>query len=170
MSYIDSFKHEIICKFNYTTLSGEKSWIPVYRLLEETNNSDFYAIPGEFVIGGGSGEHDGLVINIYDALSFLNAITDEEWFKKGNISADNTKRIYSSDMNKWSPESIYSKSRFLGEAGFDLTKHDNIRNFLTINLAVFLYEKFRLDIDLPKVDYEIPTDEALLGKYVFTLH
>ncbi|MEM7748182.1 MAG: hypothetical protein AAF346_08010 [Pseudomonadota bacterium] len=59
MSYIDSFRHELVGLF--------ASRIPVYRPLEviegsESHPQDFACRPDQLVIGGGAGEHPGVVI------------------------------------------------------------------------------------------------------------
>ena len=59
MSYIDIYKHEQVGLFGH---------LPVYRPLEEIpgsldpNDDGFRCLPNELVIGGGSGEHPGLVL------------------------------------------------------------------------------------------------------------
>ncbi|MBQ4810367.1 hypothetical protein J8M20_03430 [Pseudoalteromonas luteoviolacea] len=59
MSYIDSIDHEYIGKIGY---------LPIYHPLEEVKGEkwgayDFGASPKNLVLGGGSGEHPGLVIH-----------------------------------------------------------------------------------------------------------
>ncbi len=59
MSYIDCYKHELVGLFGY---------LPVYRPLQEIpgsldpNDGDFRCLPNQLVLGGGSGEHPGLVL------------------------------------------------------------------------------------------------------------
>jgi hypothetical protein len=59
MSYIDSYKHELVGLFG---------GLPVYRPLQEIpgsldpNDDDFRCLPNQLVLGGGSGEHPGLVL------------------------------------------------------------------------------------------------------------
>jgi hypothetical protein len=60
MSYIDGYKHELV---------GMLGRLPVYRPLEnipepidEPNCEDFGCTPQQLVMGGGSGEHPGLVL------------------------------------------------------------------------------------------------------------
>lgn len=77
MSYIDSFDHEYI---------GYLGYLPIYRPLEEIKGDkwggyDFSANPGNIILGGGSGEHPGLVVHKLEcvAAKFLyDQITDEE--------------------------------------------------------------------------------------------
>ena len=59
MSYIDSFDHEYI---------GHLGYLPLYHSLVEVEGDkrgsyDFSASPQNLVLGGGSGEHPGLVIH-----------------------------------------------------------------------------------------------------------
>lgn len=59
MSYIDCYKHEHVGQFGH---------LPVYRPLEEIpgsldpNDDEFRCLPNQLVLGGGGGEHPGLVI------------------------------------------------------------------------------------------------------------
>ena len=59
MSHIDSYDHEYIGKFVY---------LPVYHPLQEVDRyewgeADFGFTPANLILGGGSGEHPGLVIH-----------------------------------------------------------------------------------------------------------
>jgi hypothetical protein len=76
MSYIDCFDHEYI---------GRLGYLPIYRPLqviegEEWGAYDFSATPDNLVLGGGSGEHPGLVIHKLEcaAAKFLYYHIDEE--------------------------------------------------------------------------------------------
>lgn len=74
MSYIDSFDHEYI---------GSLGYLPIYHPLQTIATArwgdyDFGATPDNLVLGGGSGEHSGLVLHklesmvamfLYDQLS-----------------------------------------------------------------------------------------------------
>lgn len=77
MSYIDSFDHEYI---------GSIGYLPIYHPLEEVKGEkwgayDFNASPNNLVLGGGSGEHPGLVIHnlasVVTKYLYFN-LTDEE--------------------------------------------------------------------------------------------
>ncbi|CAI8838426.1 hypothetical protein [Kosakonia quasisacchari] len=64
MSYIDSFDHELI---------GRLGYLPLYRPLEVIAGEvwggyDFSASPDNLILGGGSGEHPGLVVHHLPAL------------------------------------------------------------------------------------------------------
>ncbi|SUX56225.1 hypothetical protein [Chromobacterium vaccinii] len=64
MSYIDSIKHEFV---------GYLNGLPIYHPLEESHKanwgaSDFSCGKSNLVLGGGSGEHPGLVIHNLPAL------------------------------------------------------------------------------------------------------
>ena len=58
MSHIDSYQHEYLGQFGY---------LPVYRFLEKVEapwgDHDFGGGPENLVLGGGSGEHPGLVLH-----------------------------------------------------------------------------------------------------------
>lgn len=59
MSHIDSYDHEFLGKFAY---------LPVYHPLQEVDRyewgeEDFGFTPANLILGGGSGEHPGLVIH-----------------------------------------------------------------------------------------------------------
>ena len=59
MSYIDSFDHEYV---------GQLGYLPIYHPLEAIEQTkraayDFGADPTNLVLGGGSGEHPGLVLH-----------------------------------------------------------------------------------------------------------
>ncbi|MEJ2466447.1 MAG: hypothetical protein P8045_12215 [Candidatus Thiodiazotropha sp.] len=80
MSYIDCFDHEYI---------GRLGYLPIYRPLqviegEEWGAYDFSATPDNLVLGGGSGEHPGLVIHKLEcaAAKFLYYHIDEEHEEK----------------------------------------------------------------------------------------
>jgi len=63
MSYIDLFKHEYI---------GEISGLPLYRAQEDIDGDEFQCKEGQYIIGGGGGEHPAIIINeVYKAI-FLN--------------------------------------------------------------------------------------------------
>ncbi|WP_312531719.1 hypothetical protein [Paracoccus sp. (in: a-proteobacteria)] len=59
MSYIDCYKHELVGQFGH---------LPVYRPLEEIagsldpNDDEFRCLPNQLVLGGGGGEHPGMVL------------------------------------------------------------------------------------------------------------
>jgi hypothetical protein len=64
MSYIDTFDHEYI---------GSINGLPIYHPLEEVlspkwGDYDFACSPKNLVIGGGSGEHPGLILHKLEAL------------------------------------------------------------------------------------------------------
>jgi len=77
MSYIDSYDHEYI---------GSLGYLPIYRPLQiiegdKWGGYDFSATPENLILGGGSGEHPGLVAHKLESLAakFLyDQITDEE--------------------------------------------------------------------------------------------
>lgn len=77
MSYIDSFDHEYI---------GQLGYLPIYHPLETLEHTkwgdyDFGADPTNLVLGGGSGEHPGLVLHHLEsfvARFLLEQITDED--------------------------------------------------------------------------------------------
>lgn len=76
MSYIDSYDHEYI---------GCLGYLPIYHPLEEIQGDDwggydFSASPENLVLGGGSGEHPGLVVHRLDSLvaQFLHDQVTEE--------------------------------------------------------------------------------------------
>ena len=58
MSHIDSYQHEYLGQFGY---------LPIYRFLEKVEapwgDHDFGGGPENLVLGGGSGEHPGLVLH-----------------------------------------------------------------------------------------------------------
>ncbi|AUP76591.1 hypothetical protein CWS02_11960 [Enterobacter sp. EA-1] len=59
MSYIDGYDHELI---------GQLGYLPIYHPLEKIDGEgwgayDFSATPENLVLGGGSGEHPGLVVH-----------------------------------------------------------------------------------------------------------
>lgn len=76
MSHIDSYQHEYIGQFGY---------LPVYRFLEKVEapwgDYDFGAGPENLVLGGGSGEHPGLVLHDFEHFVFYfmyNQLKDKE--------------------------------------------------------------------------------------------
>lgn len=77
MSYIDSFDHEYI---------GQLGYLPIYHPLETLDrvkwgNYDFGADPTNLVLGGGSGEHPGLVLHHLEsfvAKFLLDRITEDD--------------------------------------------------------------------------------------------
>jgi len=77
MSYIDSYEHEYI---------GSLGYLPIYHPLQEIEGDDwggydFSASPGDLILGGGSGEHPGLVVHKLEssAAKFLyDQLTEEE--------------------------------------------------------------------------------------------
>lgn len=77
MSHIDSYDHEYI---------GQLGYLPIYRPLETIKSDkwgsyDFGAHPGNLVLGGGSGEHPGLVVHKLESLvaKFLyDQLTEED--------------------------------------------------------------------------------------------
>lgn len=63
MSYIDTFNHEIV---------GNLNGLPIYHPLEVVKGSypeDFDCTPQNLVLGGGAGEHPGLVIHHLGSLA-----------------------------------------------------------------------------------------------------
>ncbi len=84
MSYIDCFDHEHI---------GMLGYLPIYHPLENIEGDkwggyDFSATPENLILGGGSGEHPGLVLHKLECLAarFLHdQITDEE---EANLSKE----------------------------------------------------------------------------------
>lgn len=77
MSYIDCYDHEYI---------GHLGYLPIYHPLEEIKGEawggyDFSATPKDLVLGGGCGEHPGLVVHKLESLAakFLyDQITEKE--------------------------------------------------------------------------------------------
>jgi len=77
MSYIDSFDHEYI---------GQLGYLPIYHPLEtiervKWGDYDFGADPTNLVLGGGSGEHPGLVLHHMEsfvAKFLLDRITEDD--------------------------------------------------------------------------------------------
>lgn len=77
MSYIDSFDHEYI---------GQLGYLPIYHPLEtlervKWGDYDFGADPTNLVLGGGSGEHPGLVLHHLEsfvAKFLLDRITEDD--------------------------------------------------------------------------------------------
>ncbi|TCI01188.1 hypothetical protein EZV61_19055 [Corallincola luteus] len=87
MSYIDSFDHEYI---------GYLGYLPIYRPLQEIKGDkwggyDFSAKPNNLVLGGGSGEHPGLVVHKLESVAakFLyDQLLDEEEEKISKVDTD----------------------------------------------------------------------------------
>lgn len=78
MSYIDGFDHEII---------GTLGYLPIYHPLETIEGDggwgayDFSATPQNLVLGGGSGEHPGLVVHHLPTLAarfLLDSLTEAQ--------------------------------------------------------------------------------------------
>lgn len=174
MSYIDCIKNDNICYLNFGAkifdvrdMSEENighEMIPVYGLLGESNSeSDFIAKPGDFVIGGGSGEHPALVVNIFDTLFKFEIINDDdfsEYIESG--LADRHSRF--EKKNWWGIETGYALSNDLQKWGYNPHKHHSIQWFMSINLVSFLYHKFKFEIPyLPYIKFELPQDETLHG-------
>ncbi|MCG8472064.1 MAG: hypothetical protein MI742_09425 [Desulfobacterales bacterium] len=64
MSYIDSYDHEYI---------GALGYLPIYRPLEVIEGDkwggyNFSATPDNLILGGGSGEHPGLIVHRLDSV------------------------------------------------------------------------------------------------------
>lgn len=88
MSYIDTFDHELVGFFGR---------IPVYHPLVEHEGSgddEFSCTPTQLVIGGGSGEHPGLVILKPEAAvewfisEWISLIKDEKLKPQNSVSND----------------------------------------------------------------------------------
>jgi hypothetical protein len=72
MSYIDTISHSVV-----GTFAGVSVYHPLQNLDEERKD-EFSATPKNLVIGGGSGEHPGMVVQDLDfcVLEFLTAIVE----------------------------------------------------------------------------------------------
>ncbi len=175
MSYIDTIKNENVCYLDFgddifdardQNAKGSKL-IPVYGLLEESNSKhDFISEVGELTIGGGGGECAALVINVYYTLAEMGVISDEEYEELCNNGTFPEKDFEEHrNMIHWDQDLVFSMSDDLKYWGFEPDKHSSIRWFMSINLVVFLYHKFRFKIDyLPDYKFDLPEDEALQGK------
>ena len=89
MSYIDAYDHEYI---------GSLGYLPIYRPLQVIDGDkwggyDFSATPDNLVLGGGSGEHPGLVVHKPGSL-VAKFLYDQIW--SGFIIQTNPRSLFQS--------------------------------------------------------------------------
>lgn len=153
MSYIDGFKHEIIGLFGS---------VPVYRPLEDLPynsngwEGDFACSTGQLVIGGGSGEHPGLVL-----LDPARAVADFA-YKSGDFDLSDQMASHLSDLigtpphfnfAGWSTENYYDYHMLCTTGSlpnpFDPDGESSLEHWLHLGFGEFIYYA------MPQLAYQI---------------
>ena len=127
MSYIDLFKHKHVGNlFNK---------IAIYKALEDIEGYEFNAKKGQFILGGGGGEHPGAVIgNINEAAEIYLDFTEQADLDWNRISELHAKNIITYD--NWSIETCYEFYKTCLEAGYK--KGDGYIDFWVVSQIVQL--------------------------------
>ena len=144
MSYIDCFDHEYI---------GSLGYLPIYRPLQVIEGDgwgsyDFSASPKNLVLGGGSGEHPGLVIHKLESLvaNFLYLQINDE--KEAKISKENidyiTNICYENDVLEfcgWSIRQYVSLTEMAKSTAFTipLKEGEEVEDWLCKSIGELIY-------------------------------
>lgn len=144
MSHIDSYDHEYI---------GSLGYMPIYHPLQiikadKWGGYDFSATPDNLVLGGGSGEHPGLVVHKLESLvaKFLyDQISEEE---EDCISVENMDYIqelcFADNIFEFCGWSIlqYANFKEMAEANIfntPLGKGEEVEEWLTMSLGELVF-------------------------------
>lgn len=143
MSYIDSYKHEIVGLFGC---------LPVYHPLEDIPPSDigggldFGCTTGQLVLGGGSGEHPGLVLlNAECAVAeFVHQCGDFELSDELNSHLSETIGLPPHfDFAGWSTEDHHGFYELCADGylpnGFDPQGEADLEEWLHLGFGEFIY-------------------------------
>ncbi|MCP2680418.1 hypothetical protein NHF45_12850 [Maricaulaceae bacterium NA33B04] len=153
MSYIDSFHH---------TLVGYFAGLPVYRPTvdipypdEGTSDEDFGCDRNQIVIGGGSGEHPGLVLERPGAAMAKFALSSELFNLSNEVASELEHLIEKAPIHQrygWLPDQVDAFESLCQSPAlcnpFDPNR-SSIEDWLTLGFGEFAY------ISMPDLDTEM---------------
>ena len=168
MSHIDSYDHEYI---------GQLGYLPIYHPLQHIEkvrwgDYDFGADPSNLVLGGGSGEHPGLVLHkleCFVAKFLLSAISEKE---EASISEEDrdflANLVYSKhehifEFCEWRVDE-YSRLHEMaktGTTGEPLREDQTVEDWLMLSIGEFVY------YSLPELNPEKERLDKIFGKFSF---
>jgi len=145
MSYIDTVDHSYV---------GRLFGWPVYHPLGVYTDDEFDADPSNLVIGGGSGEHPGMVIKSLDAcvLQYIEfcyeyaKLEEPDWL--GNLYNEVADSYFNLFDHKWPMQSVSTlaikvKAAFEEAVADKIKNPPHIENMLAIMIGEFLYYSAR---------------------------
>lgn len=145
MSYIDCYDHEYI---------GSLGYLPIYHPLQEINGGskwgdyDFNATPKNLVLGGGSGEHPGLVLHKLECIvaKFLyDQISEEEDDTLSKKDQDFIVDLaYQDDILEfcdWSIKQYATLSEMAASLAFNtpVSEDENVEDWLCKSIGELIY-------------------------------
>jgi hypothetical protein len=133
MSYIDLFKHREV---------GNICGLPLYLALENIDGDEFKCKTGSVIIGGGGGEHPGMVIKDLDILfSTYNFYNDPDYDFINNGCPDYFNNL---DYSTWSIKDIVQFHENCIRYGFD--ENDEDLNELEAWIQVQVFNEMKNDL------------------------
>ncbi|WP_420385998.1 hypothetical protein [Roseivirga sp.] len=146
MSYIDSFDHEYV---------GQLGYLPIYHPLEtleqvKWGDYDFGADPTNLILGGGSGEHPGLVLHrleCFVAKFLFDQITEDDEQLMSHEDRDFVidlafvNYIELLEFCEWRISEIanFHKMAKSSTMGYRLTKNDIMEDWLIKSIGELVY-------------------------------
>jgi hypothetical protein len=157
MSYIDTFDHSVVGDFLY---------LPVYHPLFDTSTdeyAEFKTNPKNLVIGGGSGEHPGMVIKNLDACVWefleITAKLSKKEIEDTKLHQDWFKDMSFDDLEKYNP---YLNLEY---TGWDLDRITNFTKKVNEGFSEAVGNYLHTD-DLRKLSAEEKIN-IMIGEFVF---
>ncbi|MHA7101279.1 hypothetical protein [Roseivirga pacifica] len=168
MSHIDSYDHEYI---------GHLGYLPIYHPLQEIEkvkwgDYDFGADPTNLVLGGGSGEHPGLVLHkleCFAAKFLLEAITekqeaslsDEDREYLADLALPNYTEVF--EFCEWRVDEFSSLHEMAktGVTGEPLKEDQRVEEWLLLSIGELIH------YSLPELNPEKERLDQIFGQFDF---
>ncbi len=146
MSHIDSYDHEFL---------GYLGYLPIYHPLEAFGQGipwgdyDFGAGPGNLVLGGGSGEHPGLVVHRLECLAarfIYEQLSEEELasLEKGErellsgLAFEDSARLF--EFCDWRVSQYHALYEMAVKSAYTTLNEDQeVEEWLALSLGEFIY-------------------------------